>query len=274
MRICIVGAGYLGSALATEWKKQGAHVTVTTTTQSRVEFLKSVADRVWLLDHSGLVPWGEELAACDAVMVTVAPKSRSLEAYRVCYVETIKNVIAASLVATTFPHLFYTSSTSVYGEWNGADVTETTLPSALDPYATLLYQSEQILLRAREEQGLRVTLLRLGEIIGPGRELENRLKRGHNKPFPGDGTRFVNVSHLHAILEAIAFCYTTGSMGVYNLCSSAHPTRLELYQTIAKREGLPLPLWDPQLQASHQGNKRVLSRKIAEAGFCYPEEPL
>lgn len=275
MRICIIGAGYVGLALAETFKQRGAHVTVTTTTPSRVYALSRVADRVWLLDGSGLAPFNKELSLFDAVMVTVAPNNRSLEGYRACYLGTVEQLLAARVGVKSFPHVFYTSSTSVYGEYDGADVTETTPPVVLDPYATLLYQTEQLLIKEMEDSNaLRVTVLRLGEIIGPGREVGQRLRGSQNKAFAGDGTRLVNITHLNAIIQAISFCYAGGLTGLYNLCSNAHPTRAELYRMIAEREGLPLPVWDPQLQTSHQGNKRVLSSKIADSGFCYPEEPL
>lgn len=273
--ICVIGAGYVGKALLIDWKRQRAHVTVTTTTPQRVEELQGIADRVWLLGESGLTPWRQELTTCDAVMVTVAPKERSLTAYRTCYLETLQQLLEC--IAPTYPppHLFYTSSTSVYGEWEGKDVTETDPPSPLGPYAGVLYQAEQLLLRTMEAcKDLRVTILRLGEIVGGERSFLSRLRAANAKPFAGDGARIVNVSHLQAIVQAIAFCYETSALGLYNLCSSAHPTRAQLYCELAAREGLPAPSWDPQLPVLHPGNKRVVSEKIARAGFCYPEEAL
>lgn len=275
LRICVIGAGYVGKALGVDWKQRGAHATFTTTTRERVPELQQIADRVWLLGSEGLKPWHKELAACDAVMVTVAPKNHSLAAYHACYLETLQQLLGCIANTRTPPHLFYTSSTSVYGERHGAETTETDTSAQLDPYASVLYQAEQLLLRAMAERSdLRVTILRLGEIIGPQRAFVQRLREANQKPFAGDGSRLVNVSHLPAIIQAMAFCYQNALIGLYNLCSSQHPTRAQLYREISLREGLPQPVWDQTLPISHPGNKCVVSEKIARAGFCYPEEPL
>lgn len=273
-RICVIGAGYVGMQIAADWRQRGAHVTVTTTTPSRVEELQAVADEVYCLKESGLRPWCEKIATCDAVMVTVAPKITSLEAYRTCYLGLLQQVLECMAHAKTPPHLFYTSSTSVYGEWHGADVSETDQPSlsSLSPYARILYQAEELLLHAMKDSTQRVTILRLGEILGPHRNPLKRIQEAGGRPFPGNGTRFVNVSHVRAIVQAVAFCDATQVFGLYNLCSVFHPTREIWYQVLAEREGLPPPTWDGHLTTFHQGNKKVLSTKIARTGFCYPED--
>lgn len=271
-RACIIGCGYVGSALCTYWKAQGAHTCVTTTSPQRTQELQQLSDKVVCLEKIGLKALQGELAACDVVVVTVAPKSRSLQEYRTCYLDTVKTLLDLTKETGSSPHLLYTSSTSVYGDWQGGEVVESDLPGTLDPYAAILHEAEKLLLQARHITN--VTILRLGEIIGPKREMLERLRAVLDKPFAGDGSRFVNVSHLSAIVQALHFCYKTKTTGLYNLCSACHPTRGALYRSLAQQEGLPLPIWDSSLKSSHQGNKKVISQKIADAGFTYPEEAL
>lgn len=271
MRICIVGCGYVGSALCAYWKAQGARTCVTTTSPRRIQELQQLSDKVIYLDKTGLSELQDELAACDALVATVAPKSRSLQEYRSCYLDTVKTLLELTQEIGACPHLLYTSSTSVYGDWDGSEVVEGDLPGAPDPYAAILHEAEGFLLQAKH---LPVTILRLGEIIGPKREIGLRLREANGKPFAGDGSRFVNVSHLNAIVEAVSFCYKHKATGLYNLCSALHPTRAEAYTALAKQENLPIPTWDSSKTTSHQGNKKVVSQKIADLGFTYPEEAL
>ena len=42
MRIAVIGCGYVGSAVANLWHRLGEDVTVTTTTSSKTEVLKTI----------------------------------------------------------------------------------------------------------------------------------------------------------------------------------------------------------------------------------------
>jgi len=114
-----------------------------------------------------------------------------------------------------------------------------------------------------------VCIFRLGEIYGPKRETEERVKKMAPGPFPGDGKMRVNISHIDDIIGGICFAMTNQLNGTFNLVSSEHPTRKDLYDKICKRHNLPLVRWDIATKSPHGGNRKVSSGKISKAGYQF-----
>lgn len=243
MRICLIGCGYVGKALALYWNNTH-HLTVTTRSPRRIAELEPLCRRVHLLDGN----FSELLRHQEAVVIAVAPDQRSIEAYRETYVETAQKIKQA---APDTP-LIYLSSTSVYGDKGGRWIDETEPPAPATPQARLLLEAEQIL------QGPQTCILRLGEIYGPGREFTSRLKT--KEPFPGTGSNYVNIIHRDKIVAAIDLALNKNLKGVFNLSEALSLTRKEFYDALCEKENLPKVTWDPARASIHSGNKRIKSQ--------------
>ena len=262
MNILIIGCGYVGCALALSLGEMGHHITVTTRTNEKVAHLSSIANEVKILEASDPDALREALAGQDIAIITVA--AGSVENYEKTYLGTAKAISQATAHLPALKQIIYTSSTSVYGDHQGAEVDENTPTSPQHPSGKILVETEDILL-SLSSPSLSVCILRLGEIIGPGRNPADRLRRMQGIPLPGDGSSIVNWVHLDDIVYAVKACVAQKLSGVYNLCRDDHPTRKEFYDKICREENLAAMEWDPTKISIHSGNKKVCTiREIVD----------
>jgi len=248
MKICIIGCGYVGSALACHWRDLGHTVTATTRVPERIPELLPIAHRVILLENGNLAP---AIEGQDAILLAVAPKRDG--SYRETYLET-----AQRLMHHNPPYLLYTSSTSVYGDHRGATVDEETIPSPSHTNSSILLETEKTLSPA--------CIVRLGEVVGPNRWISNKIIR-MTAPLPGSGHSPVNLSALPDIVRGLDFLLTHRCQGIFNLCHDLHIPRRQLYEQVCQRHSLTPPVWDASQKGSHAGDKIVSSEKIGRIGF-------
>lgn len=262
MKIGIIGCGYVGKAAAICLKNKGHYLSVTTRQPERIQELQSAAHQVYLIKQEA--DYASFLAEQEALLISVAPDAAS--DYLTTYLKTAESVIHLLPRAPHLRQIIYTSSTSVYGEHNGEWVDENTIPSPSNLNARILLDTENLLL-SQSSKALHVSIFRLGEIHGPGRSIEERLKRTHHKVFAGTGDQYTNLIHLDEILQAIELALSKNLNGIFNLCNDFHLPRKVFYEMICKKLGLPSIRWDEQLSSTHGGNKRVSNQKIKNLGL-------
>lgn len=262
----ILGCGYVGEALAKRWKAQGHRVTVTTTRKERVPSLSQIADEVLVLQGKEQDALHEALRSKDWVAVTIA--ARHTDDYADAYLATAIQLTAALADMGAPRQIVYTSSTSVYGDCGGRIVNEDEAVHPQSAQGDILRQTEQIFMQASDRDH-RVCILRLGEIIGPGRQLLDRLRGLGGMALPGDGHQFANLSPLATIVDALDFACERGLQGIFNVCLETHLTRRQLYSAICSENGLPEVRWSGFGGGIHSGNKRVSSQKIVASGFTF-----
>ncbi|MFB8787359.1 MAG: SDR family oxidoreductase [Potamolinea sp.] len=277
MNITIIGCGYVGTALAEYWHQKQSHlITATTTTNERVEELEKVADKVVVMKGDDATAMQSVVQNQDVVLVSVAPISDrqvSAEGYAETYLPTAKNLIAALSNAPTAKQIIYLSSCSVYGNRNGEWVDETVTIEPPDKLGQVLAQTEQILLSAKSED-VKVSILRMGGIYGPERELGKRFIRIAGKTLPGTGESFMNWIHLDDIVCAVDFVLVNQCGGIYNLVNDVTMRIRDLCDQICDRENLPKVLWNPSEPSQRDFNTRVSNQKLKAAGykFIHPDK--
>lgn len=265
MRIGILGCGYVGQAAALHWKNEEHQVSVTTRKKERLSQLAECADEVVLLNEISFPLFIQQQ---EVLLICVAPDQNSN--YATTYFETAQKVVKEIPNSSHLRHILYTSSTSVYGDHQGAWVNEETPIHCHDQNKQVLYETEQFLLSCASKE-LTVTVFRLGEIYGPGREIEERLKRMGHSPFAGNGESYTNLIHLDDIVRALSFAVSHKLNGIYNLCSDFHIPRKQFYEQLCQEHNLPPIQWDPTRHSLHGGNRRVSNQKIKDAGFIQNE---
>ena len=258
MNICVIGCGYVGSSAAKMWKQQGHNVTVTTRSIERAYHLRAIADLVYVLSDD----YHDLLEKQDVVLVSVAPTDND---YVETYIGTAEK-LALGLNHSSVKQIIYTSSTSVYGDTNGAIVDENTPLRPANDRAQILTTTEQKLLNLKSDRR-NVCIFRLGEVYGPGREIEERLKKIQGRTIPGNGQNITNLSRLDEILLGLDIAVKQQLDGVFNLCNDIHITRKELYTQLCQKENISMPVWDPSTKGSHGGNKIVCNKKIKATGW-------
>lgn len=264
MKIGILGSGYIGQAAAAYWKGLGHEVTVTTRRPEKIADLARIADHVYLLNDT-LEPFIESQ---EALLVCLAPSGHTLSDYTAAYLDTASRIHRNLLRFPSLRHLLYTGSTSVYGDCGGNRVDEETPADPATETGKILLQTETLFLRC-QSSGVNVCIFRCGEIYGPEREIQSRLRRMSANGIPGTGENRTNIVHREDVVRALDFALVNRLKGIYNLCSDFHEKRRDFYDRLCAEEQLPPVRWNPTLPNLHGGNRIVSGEKLKRAGFTF-----
>lgn len=144
LNIGIIGCGYVGTAVAERWREFGHSITATTTRRDRIPELERVAQQVVVLKGNDSEALASMVQNQDVLLLSVAaPRGGD---YQESYLETAKTLLPVLQQAPRVQQLIYTSSSSVYGDHQGAWVDETTPVTPGNPNARVLAQTEEVLL--------------------------------------------------------------------------------------------------------------------------------
>ncbi len=250
MKILILGFGYLGKYAAELFKSEGHEVTIT----SRLP--KQGGSPFPLLF------WNEATAENfldDFDYLLFAAGADSPQAYEETYLRNSEKISHAALKSARLKQIVYTGSCAVYGDHRGAVVNEESTLKPSQPNHHILIKTESTLL---DIPSCAVAILRLGEIIGPGRMPLDRLRKIQGLTLPGSGDSPANFSPVEQILKVLEYSLNNRLQGIFNVVSDDHPTRRHLYASLAKSHGLQPPQWDPSLSTPHGGNRIVSNNKL------------
>ncbi|MBD2691337.1 SDR family oxidoreductase [Anabaena catenula] len=265
MNIVIIGCGYVGYAVAQYWQRNNNFgITATTTNPERVPGLQAVSQKVIVTQGNDTETLKAALKNQDVVLLAVAAKSAN--SYEETYLQTAKTLVSVLRNCPNIRQLIYTGSYSIYGDRNGVWVDEETPPAPANLNAQILRKTEDVLLSA-ENENLRVCILRLGGIYGPGRELVKIFGRVAGTTRPGNGEDITNWIHLDDIVGAIEFARNHRLQGIYNLVDDAHLTSRELIGNVLTKHNLPNVIWDAANKSTRQYNTWVSNQKLKDAGY-------
>lgn len=275
MNIIIIGCGYVGMALAQHLQNMGHIITATTTTQERIEELEKVANQALILKSCDQEILQTILPNQDVIFLTIAPTAKQqvdAEMYEETYLHTANNLVLALKHLPNIKQLIYTSSSAVYGNSKVAWVNELSPVAPTNRHGEILNETEQILLSASRED-LKICILRLGAIYGPGRDFKKRFTKLAGTTRPGTGNHFTNWIHLDDIVSASEFALNHQLQGIYNLVSDVPITARELFKQFCDRYELPGVEWDASDTTESSNNRRISNQKIKAAGYqiIHPE---
>lgn len=267
MNVAIIGCGYVGCAVAQFWQQKMTFVvTATTTTPERVPELQTVAQQVVVVQGNDSDLLKSVLRNQDVVLLSIGAKSADV--YEETYLHTAQTLASVLKQIPSVQQLIYTGSYAVYGDRNGAWVDEESLIAPAHQNGQILSDTEQVLLSASSEN-LRVCILRLGGIYGPGRELVKIFGRYAGTTRPGNGKDTTNWIHLDDIIGGIRFARRNRLQGIYNLVDDAHLTTGELLDRVCETHNLPKVKWDSSQESKRPYNAKVSNKKIKDAGYKF-----
>ena len=270
MKIAIVGCGYVGTRVAKKLRGQSDYtVTATTTTPERVAQLEGVAQRVAVLKGNDIDAMTAVLQEQDAVMLCVG--ARNPHSYKESYLDTAKTLVSVLQQTPTVKQVIYTGTYSVYGDRQGELVTEESAVAPANPNGEILAETERILLAA-SSPNLQVSILRLGGIYGPTRELVKIFGGWAGSTRPGAGEDVTNWVHTDDVVGGLIFALEHQLQGIYNLVGDVALSSGELLDRIFEAHNLPKASWDGS-PSVRPYNARVSNQKIKAAGyqFIHPE---
>ncbi len=262
MNIGIIGTGFLGLNAFFKLHKLH-HVICSVRSQESLNRLLELEIPAFILKSDAIETFHPHLDQADILIISVAPSDQS---YEDTYLKLALNLTRAISKLKNLKQIIYISSTSVYKESDGNLVDESSPLNDSDEKSIILIKTEKTL-QALSAFGIKVCVVRLGEIYGKERSLKQKAITIQGKTLPGDGKQKANLSHIDDIVHMIQFAIEHSLEGVYNLVSDAHPTRMELYQMLCDKYQLAMPKFDPKLPSHHGKNKEVANEKIKSQGL-------
>lgn len=220
-----------------------------------LDAVKSVRDRM--------------VAKPDAIVHCASSGRGGADAYRRVFLEGLTHL------RTVFPDtpIFFTSSTSVYGQTDGSVVTEQSETAPDRETSRILVEAEHL---ARESGG---AALRLAGIYGPGRSIYlKRILSGDATIEAGPVSRLVNQIHRDDAVSAITHlvdCTPSETAGaVFNVVDDTPLSQRECYQRLAYLLDLPVPPEaPPDLNRKRAWTHKAVSNGALKATGWTPRYP-
>lgn len=202
------------------------------------------------------------------LLYCVAADAQTDDSYKAHYVDGLRNVLAA-LKHGPLQHVFFVSSTRVYGQKSDALLDESVVPVPEDFGAKRLLEAERLL----ESLDCGTTILRLSGIYGPGRTRMIRLAKTPrhwpaentwtNRIHRDDAAGFIACMIEHAaIKEPVDRCY---------IVTDSQPVlQYEVLVWLANQFGMDTS--GMRVPPSRDG-KRLDNRRMLATGFklAYPD---
>lgn len=257
MKILVIGAGWLGTQLATRLKSDGHELWLSSRSAAKSSVVAEQFGH-FVLDLAQSIRPTPELESLfkDALVICTVPASRSDgEGYlrAVAQLASLMKLLGASACI----HL---SSTGIYEGLQG-DVDEQAQLHLADPRIELLAVGEQLL-----KVAIPCCTLRLAGLIGPDRHPARFLS---GKPA-GDPQSAVNMVHSSDICAAVsAIVQQQLWPELFNLASPAYCSKAEFYLTACELASLPAPVFDAKNPAAPQSRRVNSAKSQSIAGFSY-----
>jgi nucleoside-diphosphate-sugar epimerase len=264
--VTIIGAGWLGFPLAKALKEEQCTVFATTTKEEKKDLLSAsgMLAAILLFDQNVTLEGFEIPKETEILIITIPPslgKKGTLEHYKAI----LSHILNQTGHLIQLKKILFTSSTSVYGNAKGILTEETEIQPQTNQ-EKVLAEVENLL--KQKSQDYAVYILRLGGLVGPGREPANFFK--DKKDIPG-GEIQVNLVHQKDVIEIIKRIILNDTpQGIYNISADKHPARGIFYPQRSKDKGMDEPtfIWgnEPERYVS---NEKV--KKITGYTFVYPD---
>jgi nucleoside-diphosphate-sugar epimerase len=264
MPVAIVGAGYLGAAVAAA--VPGSVIATTRSGQWRGgEPPANVA--VHALDVTCEPLDVSPLVGARALVLCVAPGGA--QDRHALYVQGTERLLR-TLGRGALERLIWVGSTSALPE-RDAWLDETCEVWPYDERGRVQRLAEQVVIEGAERHGIPWLVLRLGGLYGPGRGLDRiygahgTSRRRDGEPLPGDGLAPTNLVHRDDAVAAVlaALAAPAGIQGVVHVVDDDHTPRRTMYERIAAAQGVPAVTWaEPAPVPTVPRGKRVSNARL------------
>lgn len=255
--VLILGCGYLGKRLAARCAGQ---VFVTTRSPTRAEEfraadLKPILCDVTEPDSLAVLPNVETVYYCIGLDRSAGKPMRAV------YVDGLRHVLDKLPPPRRF---LYVSSSSVYGQQDGAEVDETAATCPVEEAGRIILAAEE-LLRERLPSAL---VMRFAGIYGRGRLLRAQALR-NGEPLVSDPEKWLNLIHVEDGVTALLAAAERGQEGaVYLTCDDEPVRRRDFYTFLAESLKAPPPTFLPppegQTPPHESANRRLSNRRLRQ----------
>lgn len=265
--VLIAGCGYIGGALGVALVEKGHSVWGIKRTPG--ELPGNITPVIGNLTQATEIP--ALPADLDYVFYTASADAFNDDSYLATYVHGLQNLLRALARAKQQPtRVFFTSSTSVYAQTDGAWVDESSETEPSHFSGKRLIEAEKIL----ADSDFPGTSLRLGGIYGPGRiRLIHEVLAG--KAHLTDIETYTNRIHQTDVVDALIHISNLKQIDdIYNLVDNEPILYNELIEWLAEQLSAPAP--EPGHNSTPlsrmRSNKRCSNKRLRDSGFVptYP----
>jgi len=262
-KVLLVGCGDLGSHVAT-LLSDAQHEVVGVRLSDKPISANVPCIQADVTQESSLSPLVD--IKPDTLIYCVAANAQTDESYRAHYVDGLKNVLATQANHNHLKHVFFISSTRVYGQVPDQEIDETVEAVPVDFGGERLLEAEGLL----NQLVCSATAIRFGGIYGPGRlymvkmakdpSRWPKVNKWTNRIHRDDAAAFITYLCEKAIANETLFdCY----IGTDNKPSLQY----DVLNWLATKLNMPASSL-PQLNASQKvSGKKLINRRMQASGL-------
>ena len=277
-KISILGCGWLGLPLAKSLLSKGYEVKGSTTSQSKLDVLKSAGIspfQIQLEEHQIIGTIEDFLKETDVLVIDIPPGLRReiSTSNEMTFVNKVKTLIPF-IEKSGIQKVIFVSSTSVYGDsYNfstSLEVTEETKPNPDTESGKQLVIAETLL---QSNSYFKTTIIRFGGLLGDDRHPIKFLAGRTNVENPDAPVNMIQREDCIGIIEkSLDFAQDDKWEWnqTFNAVAPQHPTRKEYYHKKAQILNLPLPIFSENLESK---GKIISSKKVETIlGYSFQKE--
>ncbi len=206
----------------------------------------------------------------DFIVYCVAASAQTDENYHQHYVEGLRNVLNALDGAINLKHVFFVSSTRMYGQTTDALLDENAVPQDMDFGGLRLLEAENLLKQAGKSWTH--SALRLTGIYGPGRNrMLNLAVNSSNWPIQNTWSNRIHRDDAAAFIVFLIQMLLDGQsvQDCYVVTDSRPVSQYEVLHWIASQMGMEVVI---EISAV-VGGKRMSNQRMLSTGFLlkYPD---
>ncbi len=263
MRILLLGAGYSARELARQAVGDAEWVAGTTREKENFARLEQAGIRPVHFDGSKIGPeLADVMAGATHLIHSAAPDQEGDPLLRL-----LPDPISEAMPALEW--IGYFSTVGVYGNHEGAWVSETSECRARSTRGVARIEAEHAWMRAGETANVPVAVMRLAGIYGPGRNAFVKLKDGTARRIVKEGQLFSRI-HVHDIAGFARHLARAGISGVFNVADDEPAPPQDVIAFAAGLMGVDPPPEVPFEEAELSPMARSFymdSRRISNAGL-------
>jgi nucleoside-diphosphate-sugar epimerase len=263
-KVLIIGCGDLGGTVATQLSAVGNEVIGVRRNDISISGVEIIqADITQPASLSNLKKIKPEI-----LIYCVAANGQTDEQYKAHYVDGLKNVLATQTENENLKHVFFVSSTRVYGQTTDALLDESSPAIATDFGGERLLEAEALL----NTLTCNSTVLRLSGIYGAGRlRMINLAKNPLNWPVQNGWTNRIHKDDAAAFIVFLAkqALANKSTQACFIVTDSKPSSQFEVLSWIANQMRIIIDVKAPVIE----GGKRLSNQAMLSTGFKlqYPD---
>ncbi len=265
MKLVVLGMGYSSAEFLRQGADRFSQVTATVRSEAKALALRSAGIEALVLHGSAIEPQlADALRSADALLMSIPAEDGG---------DPVLPILSEAIAAAPgLGWIGYLSTVGVYGDHQGALVSETSALNATSQRGLNRISAEQSWLALGKASGQPVQIFRLAGIYGPGRNQLRSVSEGSARRIIKAGQMFSRI-HVEDIAGACLASLDKPSAGaIYNVADDEPAPPQDVIAFAANLLGLPVPpdlpfettAMSAMARSFYMDSRRISNRKMRE----------